>query len=121
MVQKGEEREHSLYNRVRNADYARQKQEQNVRRMQNRLHELKRQNAQKLKSEMTGLTKAEQEIEQKLIREQAELAKVGYTGQACSCRQFHPVGDNRSGAIFSASVWKEWRWCFRSQKKRKGL
>ena len=41
MVQKAEEREHSLFNRVRNAEYARQKQEQKVKKIQSKLHEVR--------------------------------------------------------------------------------
>ena len=76
IVAKGEEKEHNLYNRVRNAEYARQKQEQQVRRMQGKLHDLKRKNAEKIKTEMTDLEKQERQMEQKLVREQAALAKV---------------------------------------------
>ena len=78
MVHRAEEREHNLFSRVRNAEYARQKQEQSVRKAQQELYEVKRQNAQKIKEEMSQLTKQEQELEQKLIREQAQLAKVSY-------------------------------------------
>ena len=78
MVHRAEEREHSLFSRVRNAEYARQKQEQSVRKAQQELYEIKRQNAQKIKEEMSQLTKQEQELEQKLLREQAQLAKVSF-------------------------------------------
>ena len=78
MVRRAEEREHSLFNRVRNAEYARQKQEQNLRKAQQELYDIKRQNAQKIKEEITQLDKQEQELEQKLQREQAQLAKVMY-------------------------------------------
>ena len=78
IVHRAEEREHSLFSRVRNAEYARQKQEQSVRKAQQELYEIKRQNAQKIKEEMSQLTKQEQELEQKLLREQAQLAKVSF-------------------------------------------
>jgi len=75
-VNKAEEKELTLYNKVRNVEYSRQKQEQNVRRLQNQLLEAKRQNAAKLQVEMAELSKTEMEIYHKLQREQAELAKV---------------------------------------------
>ncbi|XP_064621413.1 trichohyalin-like isoform X1 [Lineus longissimus] len=75
-VRKSEEIEQDLYGKVRNAEYARQKQEQSVRRMQNKLGEIKRKNAVKLKEETVNCQNAEREMEQQLIREQAELDKV---------------------------------------------
>lgn len=76
MVTKGDEMEHSLYNKMRNAEYARQKQEQTVRRMQQQLAELKRKNAVRVKNELAQTHKEEKELEQTLIREKAELDKV---------------------------------------------
>jgi len=76
MVNKGEEQEQNLYSKVRNAEYTRQKQEQNVRRLQQQLAEARRRNAQTLKQEMTARTKQEIELEQALIKERAELDKV---------------------------------------------
>ena len=76
MVMKGEEKEHSLYNKVRNAEYARQKQEQTVRRLQNKLNEVHKSNSEKLKNEMAELNKQEMSLQHNLIREQAQLDKV---------------------------------------------
>lgn len=78
MVTKGDEMEHSLYNKMRNAEYARQKQEQTVRRMQQQLAELKRKNAVRVKNELAQTHKEEKELEQSLIREKAELDKVRF-------------------------------------------
>ncbi|ELU18781.1 hypothetical protein CAPTEDRAFT_229333 [Capitella teleta] len=75
-VTKGEEAEYALYNKVKNAEYARQKQEQSVRRLSNKLLEMKRVNAVKIKEEMTERTKEEQEMHQRLQREQAMLNKM---------------------------------------------
>ncbi|XP_013420487.1 myosin-11 [Lingula anatina] len=75
-VTKAEEYEHSLYNKVREAEYARQKQEQTVRRLQNKLLEAKRKNAVKLKEEMVTIQKLEEELQQELVREKAALDKV---------------------------------------------
>ena len=76
MVGKGEDQEYSLHNRVKNAEYARQKQEQRVRKLNQQLMELKRKNAVKIKNEMTEVERSEKELEQQLLREQAELTKV---------------------------------------------
>lgn len=76
MVNKGEDQEQTLYAKVRNAEYSRQKQEQNVRRIQQQLQEVKRRNAAQVKKELAAVTKQEQELEQQLYREKAELDKV---------------------------------------------
>ncbi|KAK2189689.1 hypothetical protein NP493_99g01034 [Ridgeia piscesae] len=76
MVGKGEDQEYNLHNRVKNAEYARQKQEQRVRKLNQQLMELKRKNAVKIKNEMTEVERSEKELEQQLLREQAELTKV---------------------------------------------
>ena len=78
MVSKGDDMEHSLYNKMRNAEYARQKQEQTVRRMQQQLAELKRKNAVRVKNELAQTHKEEKDLEQALIREKAELDKVKF-------------------------------------------
>ena len=75
-MSRGEDTEHTLYQTVRNSEFYRQKQEAVVRRLQGQLSEVKRQNSVKIKEQVTELTKQEQELEQRLIREQAMLAKV---------------------------------------------
>ena len=77
MVAKDEEREQSLYNSVRESEYARQKQDQEVRRIQHRLLSMRAQNAQKLKQEQMKINLTEQQLEQQLVKEKAELDKVG--------------------------------------------
>lgn len=77
MVSKGEDQEQNLYAKVRNAEYSRQQQEQNVRRIQQQLQELKRKNAALVKKELAAVNKQEQELEQQLTREKAELDRVG--------------------------------------------
>lgn len=72
----GEEQEYSLYNRVKNAEYARQKREAAVRKTQTKLLDKRREHAQKLKSEMLEMTREERDLEQQLERQRAELAKV---------------------------------------------
>ena len=72
----GEEQEYSLYNRVKNAEYSRQKREQAVRKTQTKLLERRREHANELKSKMLEMTKEERELEQALERQRAELAKV---------------------------------------------
>ncbi|XP_041363124.1 golgin subfamily A member 6-like protein 6 [Gigantopelta aegis] len=76
MVNKGDDLEQSLYNKVRNAEYARQQQEQSVRRMQQTLAEIKRINNLKLTQEIVDRQRQEKELEQRLLKEKAELDKV---------------------------------------------
>ena len=76
MVAKGEEQEYSMYNQVKNAEYRRQQQEVQVKRLQSKLYDTRRINAIKLKEEMTVLVREEQDLEYKLQREHAQLAKV---------------------------------------------
>ncbi|XP_031559018.1 splicing regulatory glutamine/lysine-rich protein 1-like [Actinia tenebrosa] len=76
IVSKLEESEHALYNRLRAAEMQRRKQEQVVTRMMNDLGSLKRENAKKIKDAMVQCQKKEVEIEQKLLRERAELDKL---------------------------------------------
>ena len=109
MVHRAEEREHNLFSRVRNAEYARQKQEQSVRKAQQELYEVKRQNAQKIKEEMSQLTKQEQELEQKLIREQAQLAKVSYSFSHWTTPRTIPRLTVICGALHTAL--RPFHWC----------
>lgn len=76
MVSKGEEEEHRLYSRVKDAEYARQKQEQNVKRLQQKFSHTKTQNSQEMKKKLSDIIKQEKEMEQKILREQAQLDKV---------------------------------------------
>lgn len=76
MVTKGEEVEQELYANVRSSEYARQKQDQEVRRTQQTLAELRRINAIKMKEDMVERKRQEEQLQQKLIREKAELDKV---------------------------------------------
>ncbi|XP_071130925.1 uncharacterized protein LOC143044628 isoform X2 [Mytilus galloprovincialis] len=76
MVNKGEDQEKNLYNQVRNSEYARQKQEQSVRRIQQQLAEIKRKNSIKIREELSERQRVEREIEQAFIREKAELDKA---------------------------------------------
>jgi len=75
-MSKSEERELVLYNKVRNAEYARQKQEQIVKRLQSKLNDVKKLNAHKIKQEMTELSRKETELANSLQKEAAALAKV---------------------------------------------
>ncbi|CAH1793579.1 unnamed protein product [Owenia fusiformis] len=75
-VTKGEEIEHDLYQKVRNSEYSRQKREQEVRRLQLKLEDTKRNNAIKIKNEIADAYKQETTMTQKLVRQKAELAKV---------------------------------------------
>lgn len=76
MVVKGEEEENRLYNKVREAEYARQKQEQNVKRLQAKTQATKTKHSQEMKRQLTEMLKIEKESEQKVQREQGVLDKV---------------------------------------------
>lgn len=82
---------------MRNAEYARQKQEQTVRRMQQQLAELKRKNAVRVKNELAQTHKEEKDLEQALIREKAELDKVKFISlvpyhcHCCGCSLVVPI------------------------------
>ena len=75
-VSKGEEVEYNLYNKVKNSEYKRQQQEQSLRRLHNDIHEVKRENAAVIKIQMLEAAQQEEEMKQKLSKEQAMLAKV---------------------------------------------
>ncbi|XP_048590371.1 trichohyalin isoform X2 [Nematostella vectensis] len=76
IVSKLEESEHALYNRVRAAEMQRRKQEQIVTRLSTDFDMLRRDNARKIKETAVQCHKKEVEIEQKLLREKAELNKL---------------------------------------------
>ena len=76
MVTKDEEREQSLYNTVRESEYSRQKKDQEVRRIHQRLLSVRAHNQQKLKQEHLKVNHTEKELEQVLMKEKAELDKV---------------------------------------------
>lgn len=76
MVTKGEEEENRLYNKVRETEYARQNQEQAVKRVQTKFQQTRSKNSQDMKKQLTEVIKVEKEYEQKIVREQALLDKV---------------------------------------------
>ncbi|XP_071952628.1 uncharacterized protein [Antedon mediterranea] len=75
-VNKLEEMEHDLFNKVRNAEYTRKQREQMCKRLKGKLLELRRKNAETVKRQMLECLEKEKELEQKLLREQAELDKA---------------------------------------------
>ena len=68
--------EYNLYNRIKNAEYQRQQQEQAVRKLRTKLNEVKRNNSVQLRLQMTEQERNERDLEQQLLREQAKLAQV---------------------------------------------
>ena len=80
MVTKDEEKEQALFNRVRESEYARQKKDQEVRHLQQKLQSVRAQNKERLKQETMKVNKTEDELEQILQREKAELDKVSGGG-----------------------------------------
>lgn len=75
-VSRFDEHEHSLYAQVKTAEASRKKQDQVVNRLQVELDTMKRNNARRLKDAAMKAKKAEIELEQKLLRETAELTKA---------------------------------------------
>ncbi|XP_076458862.1 uncharacterized protein LOC143292457 isoform X1 [Babylonia areolata] len=76
MVTKNEEREQSLYGSVRESEYARQKKDQEVRRLQQQLLAVRARNQERLKQEQIKVSQNEKELEQLLLKEKAELGKL---------------------------------------------
>ncbi|XP_038060810.1 trichohyalin-like [Patiria miniata] len=74
-VTKQEEIEHDLSNKVRTSEYARKQREQQCKRLQQQLAEMRRKNDQRIKQQMIEYYQKEKELEQKLLREQSELYK----------------------------------------------
>lgn len=74
---KQEEIEYNLSNRVRDAELNRKQREQTCKRLMSKLLEMRRKNAAKLKQEMVEMSKEEKALEQKILREQSYLFKVG--------------------------------------------
>ncbi|XP_071507670.1 uncharacterized protein [Diadema antillarum] len=75
-VSKLEEIEHNLSNRVRDSELSRKQKEQSVRRLNQKLADMKRHHQQLLKQQMIECTNKERELEQALLREQSYLAKA---------------------------------------------
>ena len=91
-MKKDEDFEHDLFTKVRNAEYSRQKKEQDVKRLAAALAEAKRVNAVKLKQEMLDKQKEEKDLEQELAKHQADLSRVSnyktqLTGKLCDVHQ----------------------------------
>ncbi|KAJ8022899.1 hypothetical protein HOLleu_37924 [Holothuria leucospilota] len=74
-VNKLEEIEYNLSNRVRDAELTRKQREQQCKRLMNKLGEMRRRHAAKLKKEMVEMNQLEKDLEQKILREQSYLFK----------------------------------------------
>ncbi|PIK39476.1 hypothetical protein BSL78_23683, partial [Apostichopus japonicus] len=74
-VTKQEEIEYNLSNRVRDAELSRKQREQSCKRLMNKLLEMRRTNAAKLKKEMVEMGQQEKALEQRVLREQSYLFK----------------------------------------------
>ncbi|XP_070544215.1 trichohyalin-like [Ptychodera flava] len=74
-VNKQEELEQDLYNKVRQAEYSRKQKEQLCKRLSSKLDELKRQNSVKMKEMAVTCLSQEKDVEQSLQRAQADLYK----------------------------------------------
>lgn len=75
-MSKLEEIEHNISNRVRDSELSRKQQEQQARRLSSKLAEMKRQHQMLIKQQMIDCANKERDLEQKLLRQQSELAKV---------------------------------------------
>lgn len=76
VVNKMEETEHALYNRVRAAEMQRRKQEQDVQRLIGEMESLTKENEKRMKEIQEQYDRKKVELAQKLLREKAELAKA---------------------------------------------
>ena len=76
VVQKQEDLERALYERVREAELARRKQDDIISQLQADLDTKKRENARQLKELAVQTQKVEEDMKQRIIRETAELSKA---------------------------------------------
>jgi hypothetical protein len=75
-VSRMDQQEHRMYTQVKEAEAERRKQETVIEKLQGDLDALKRENSRRLKDAAIQARKAEQELENKLLRENGELMKV---------------------------------------------
>lgn len=89
VVNKMEETEHALYNRVRAAEMQRRKQEQDVQRIFNDLESLSKENQKRMRETQEQYNRKKVDLEQKLLREKAELAKAHHQREESIQRLLH--------------------------------
>lgn len=76
LVQKDNEIEQELYKSVKEAEFMRRKKDMELKKLQERLIELKKQNAAQIKELIAKAHNDEQEFEQKILKEKSKLDKV---------------------------------------------
>lgn len=76
LVQRDDEYEQDLYKNVKEAEFARRKKDNELKKLQDQFIEVKKQNAIQIKELIAKSFAQEQEIEQKIFREKAKLEKV---------------------------------------------
>lgn len=76
LVSKDDELEQDLYKSVKEAEFNRRKQDNELKKLQDQLVEIKKQNAIQIKEAIAKAFAEEQEYQQKIIREKAKLDKV---------------------------------------------
>ncbi|CAH1246379.1 LAMA2 [Branchiostoma lanceolatum] len=75
-VGKAQQQEHSMYEKVRQSEYSRTKQEQTVKKMNEQLQRLRKKNSSTIREQMAESLQKEKELEYKLQREKAQLTKT---------------------------------------------
>lgn len=76
VVQKDDEVEQDLYKSVKEAEFLRRKQDNDLKKMQEQLIEMKKQNAAQIKELIAKASAEEQEYQQKILKEKSKLDKV---------------------------------------------
>lgn len=76
LVQRDDEYEQDLYKNVKEAEFARRKKDNELKKLQDQFIEVKKQNAIQIKELIAKSFAQEQELEQKIFREKAKLEKV---------------------------------------------
>ncbi len=76
IVQKDEECEKDLYKTVKEAEFLRRKKDNELKKMQDQLIELKRKNSIQIKQAIAKAFQEEEEFQQKILKEKARLDRV---------------------------------------------
>ncbi len=78
LVSKDDELEQDLYKSVKEAEFNRRKQDNELKKLQEQLVEIKKQNAVQIKEAIAKAFAEEQEFQQKIFREKAKLDRVKF-------------------------------------------
>lgn len=76
LVQKDDEIEQDLYKTVKEAEFMRRKKDMELKKLQEQLIEMKKQNSAQIKELIAKAFSEEQDFEQKILKEKSKLDKV---------------------------------------------